>query len=267
VNLKPLVGTFAVIVALAQSLPKFEVASIKRNVSGGRRVSIGGTSPARFNAENVWLRFLIQFAWNVKDFQISGGPGWAASDRYDISATKEPNAGLEQTKLMLQALLQDRFQLVLRRETRESQVYALTPTKGGSKLRPAKDGGCVPKDTGGVQDPRKVCGFFSFSPRSVDGTAIPIEQLITALSQALQRSVVDKTGLTGAFDVHAEWSGDQSTPGLMPPGAPSPASEPQDSAGSSIFTALQEQLGLKLESTKGPVEFLVIDRAERPSEN
>ncbi len=266
-DLKAAVGALAVAAALAQPMPKFEVASIKRNVSGDRRVSIGGTSPARFTAENVWLRFLIQFAWNVKDFQISGGPGWAASDRYDISATKEPNAGLEQTKLMLQALLQDRFQLVLRRETRESQVYALMPAKGGSKLRPAKDGGCVPKDTAGVQDPRKVCGFFSFSPRSVDGTALPIEQLITALSQALQRPVIDQTGLTGAFDVHAEWTPDQSTPGLTPPGAPSPAAQPQDPSGGSIFTALQEQLGLKLESTKGPVEFLVIDRLERPSEN
>jgi uncharacterized protein (TIGR03435 family) len=267
VNVTNLAGALAVTAALAQPLPKFDVASIKRNVTGARRVSIGGISPARFSAENVWLGFLIQWAWNVRAYQISGGPGWAASERYDISATKDPNSGLDQTRLMVQALLQDRFQLKLHRETRESQAYVLLPGKGEPKLHPAKEGACVPKDSAGDSDPRKVCGFLSFSPSSVDGTAIPIERLATALSQALQRPVIDKTGLTGAFDVHAEWIADQSTPGLLAPGMPLPASQPPDSSGSSIFTALQQQLGLKLESTKGPVEFLVIDRLERPSEN
>jgi len=154
---------------------KFEVATIKRNTSGERRVDIGGPSPDKFQASNVWLRFLIQWAWNVKGYQIEGGPGWAGSERYDINATKDPAAGLEQTKLMLQALLEDRFQLTLHPETKESQVYELVAAKGGIKLQASKDGSCVappntPPSPG--RDPTRDCGFMAMSPRNVEGTAI-----------------------------------------------------------------------------------------------
>lgn len=205
----------------------------------------------------------------MKGFQILGGPGWAASDRYDISATKDAAFGLEQTKLMLQALLEDRFQLMLHRETKESQVYALVAAKDGIKLRASAEGSCLPRSRTAPVDqaPKKVCGYLAFSPAGVDGTAISMEQLTTALSQALQRPVIDKTGLTGMFDVHVEWTADQSTPGFVAPGSPPATPGAADPNSKSIFTALQEQLGLKLESTKGPVEFLVIDRLERPSEN
>lgn len=247
--------------------PKFEVASIKRDTNGQSRVNIGG-SPDRFQAQNVWLRFLIQWAWNVKDFQISGGPGWAGSDRYDINATKGATAGLEQTRLMLQSLLEDRFQLKLHRESKESQVYALMPAKSGMKLRPSSEGSCIPRSqaAGQATDPKKLCGHVEWSRRSVEGTSISMEELITTLSQILQRPVLDKTGFTSRFDAHAEWTADQSTPGLVAPGLP-PDAASTDPNGKSIFTALQEQLGLRLESTKGPVEFLVIDHLERPSEN
>ncbi len=249
--------------------PKFEVASIKRNTLGGFGIRILAPSPRRFEADNVWLRLLIQTAWNVKDYQITGGPGWAGSDRYDVQATTDSDASFDQKRLMLQALLEDRFQLMLHRETKESQVYELVAAKGGVKLPPSIYETCVvpPRAQSPGRDPSKDCGFMRMSPSSVDATAINMEQLALALSNALQRTVIDRSGLTGIFDVRLEWTADQSTPGLMAPGLPPAAPNATDPNGKSIFTTVQEQLGLKLESAKGPVDFLVIDRLERPSEN
>jgi uncharacterized protein (TIGR03435 family) len=234
--------------------PRFDVVSIKPNTSGDLNAGFN-SFPRRFEAKNVWLRYLIQFAWNIKDFQLSGGPGWAASDRYNVEATAEGNPTVEQQRLMVQALLEDRFQLKLHREARESRAYALVAAKGGIKLDASKAGSCEERksDTAGP----KVCGNFTWSQQRVDGAAITMEVFATALSQTLQQPVTDQTGFTGTFDVHMEWA-----PDLGPPDAG--ATDPN---GKSIFTALQEQLGLKLESTKASVEFLVIDRLERPSEN
>jgi uncharacterized protein (TIGR03435 family) len=238
---------------------QFEVASVKLHPGFDRPVSIGSPSPGRFRAENVWLRFLIQMAWNVKDFQVSGGPAWAASDRFDISAETPANARFEEMRPMLQTLLEDRFQLVLRRESKELPVYALVTAKGGIKLRTSGD--CLPQT-------RSDCGSMTTSPRSIKATAISMEQFTRALSNTMQRTVIDKTGFTGKFDVHLEWAEDQSTPGFWAPGLkpPEPAALP-DTAAASIFTVLREKLGLKLESTTGPVPILVIDHAEKPSPN
>jgi uncharacterized protein (TIGR03435 family) len=244
--------------------PKFEVVSIKPNTSGDFNAAINSFS-RRFEAKNVWLRYLIQFAWNIKDFQLSGGPGWAASDRYNVEATAEGNATAEQQRLMVQALLEDRFQLKLHREARASRAYALVAAKGGIKLEASKAGSCEESksDTAGP----KVCGKFTMSQQRVDGTAITMEAFATALSQTLQQPVTDQTGFAGTFDVHVEWAPDQSTPGILAPDLGPPDGGATDPNGKSIFTVLQEQLGLKLESSKAPVEFLVIDRLERPDEN
>ena len=256
-------------IALAQSQdvaprPKFDVVSIKPNTSGDLNAGFN-SFPRRFEAKNVWLRYLIQFAWNIKDFQLSGGPGWAASDRYNVEATADGDPTIEQQRLMVQALLEDRFQLKLHREARESRAYALVAAKGGIKLQASKAGSCEERkpDTAGP----KICGNFTWSQQGLDGTAISMETFVTALAQTLQQPVIDQTGFTGTFDVHAEWAPDQSTPGILVPDVGPPDGGATDSNGKSIFTALQEQLGLKLESTKAPVEFLVIDRLERPSEN
>jgi uncharacterized protein (TIGR03435 family) len=247
--------------------------SVKPNSAGGRAVQIGSPSPGRFHAENVWLRFLVQVAWNVKDYQVSGGPGWAASDRYDIEATTDAKANFEQMRLMLQMLLKDRFQLVLHHESKELPVYELVMARLPTKLSAPKDGSCVaqrpnlpPPPPPQGQPPPNYCGSLSFSPRSLRGTAISLQQFTTALSNILQRPVIDRTGFTGTFDVDLEWIADQTTPGLMAPDMPPPESSGDD-AGPTIFTVLQEQLGLKLQPAKGPVEVLVIDRVERPSTN
>lgn len=214
-------------------------------------------------------------AWNVKDYQVSGGPGWAASDRYDIEATTDAKATFEQMRLMLQMLLQDRFQLVLHRVSKELPVYELVVARAPTKLTAAlKDGSCVvqgsnlppPPPPPPGQPPPNFCGSISSSPRSLRGTAISLQQFTAALSDILQRPVIDKTGFTGAFDVDLKWIGDQTTPGFMAPGMPPPESSADD-AGPTIFNVLQEQLGLKLQPAKGPVGVLVIDRVERPSAN
>jgi uncharacterized protein (TIGR03435 family) len=241
---------------------KFDVVSIKLNTSGDFNAGIH-SFPHRFEARNVWLRYLIQFAWNVKDFQLTGGPGWIGSDRYNVEATADKNANAEQQRLMVQALLEDRFQLKLHRESRESLAYALVPAKSGIKLQASKACEEPKSDT---QD-SKGCGNITMSQQRVDGTGISMEAFATALSQTVQQPVIDHTGFTGKFDVHVEWAQDQSTPGILVPDLGPPDSDATDPNGKSIFTVLQEQLGLKLESIKGPVEFLVIDRLERPSEN
>lgn len=256
--------------------PQFKVASIKPNAGQARQVSIGASSPRAFRAENVWLRFLIETAWNIQDHQLSGGPDWATSNRYDIDARTDTNASFDQMRPMLQTLLKDRFQLALHRESKDLPVYALVAAKGGIKLKVSAKENCTTKDPNAPpsapapgQTFLSYCGGLATSPHSLNGTAISMEQLTTALSNTMQRTVIDRTGFTGPFDVHLEWTMDQSTPGFFAPGlAPPQSALPAESTGGpAVFTAMQEQLGLKLESTKGPVTILVIDHAVRPSAN
>jgi hypothetical protein len=215
--------------------PAFEVASIKPTTPGGRGMGIGFRPGARVSAQNVPLRFLIRVAYDVKEFQVMSGALWTNTERYDITAKGEDGAPQSQIKLMLQALLADRFKLAFHRETREMPVFFPMAAKGGIKLVEPKEGSCV----------------------TPDPTAPP---------------VIDKTDFKGTFDAHLEFLRDQALAsgilgngGLGGPGGT--AAAPADSSGPSIFTAVQEQLGLKLESGKGPVEVFVIDSQEKPSEN
>jgi uncharacterized protein (TIGR03435 family) len=171
---------------------------------------------------------------------------------------------------MLQALLEDRFKLKIHRETREVPVYALAVAKGGVKLHRVEEGSCAPQGAflaPSEPDQKPFCGMGGFRRGALvvgQISAVSLDEFSRMLSSRLDRWVVNKTELTGRFDVHVEFTPDGATPGLMPggPGAPQP-----DADGQSIFTAFQEQLGLKLEPIKGPAEFLVIDSAEKPSEN
>jgi uncharacterized protein (TIGR03435 family) len=252
--------------------PQFEVASVKPHTGVERAVMLGFPSPGRFQAQNVWLRFLIQNAWNVKDYQVVSGPGWAPSDRYDIDAKTDPSTSREQMRLMVQALLQDRFQLVLHHESRSLPVYHLAASKDGSKLSPSKEGSCIERDSVPAAKPglptSNFCGGVQWSQQSLSGTAITMQQFTTMLENILQRPVIDETGFTAKFDVHLTWIPDQVTPGLLAPGvSPPPLPSPNDSGGPTIFNVLAEHLGLKLRAEKGPVDILVIDRAEKPSAN
>lgn len=170
---------------------------------------------------------------------------------------------------MMQAILEDRFKLKIHRETREIPVYALTVAKGGLKIQPLKEGDCIVMD---YADPKPAplapgqqsCDFSMMgrkgSIRTGDFRGMTMATFAQRLG-ILDRPVIDKTGVAGMFNFHVEFAFDDSTPGIRP----APSDEP--GGGPSIFTAVQEQLGLKLEPAKGPGEFLVIDSVERPTEN
>lgn len=290
-----IVGLLIVLPALAQSpRPEFEVASIRLNVNGGPWVFNGQKSPGTFASENQTLRALIQEAYGRPSgkrnwlpvfvaagtgFPILGGPKWIGSDRYDITAkwTASPDAyatvqSIDKTQaemdLRLRALLEQRFKLKLHRETRELPVYELRIAKAG-KLR---QGTCTPFNPANpllsTPDPQPVnyCGTSGLGRKgldwTLDGTGMKMADLANTLSFLIgTNTVVDKTGFTGAFDAHLRW-----TPGMGEFGATHVPPSPDD-VNESIFTVLQEQLGLTLKADKGPVEVIVIDHVERPSEN
>ena len=214
----------------------------------------------RFTASNCSLNLLIQYAYGVLRYQISGARDWVQSDRYDIAAKAEGDPQVPEMPAMVQRLLEDRFQLKYHWETKEAAGYYLVVKKTG-QLRQAEPRGCPPG-----KFPSAPCGALRNSPGHTQGNQLTAAQLAGSLSFFVQGFVLDKTNLTGKYDVELQWTPEpirmQSS---TPPGTgPLPLDQ---ATGSSIFTALQEQLGLKLESAKGPVKTLVIDQAERPSEN
>jgi uncharacterized protein (TIGR03435 family) len=239
----------------------FEVASIKPAHPDARGMSWTVMPGGGMRATNVRLRHLIEFAYNVDRSQISGAPGWFESEGYDVLAkppeSSEVKAGTAQTgkdhqneaRQRLQALLADRFQLVIHRETKEMPVYVLVVAKNGPKL----------------EESTKVRGM-KVRPGNFNAEGTPIDGLAQYLTGILRRLVVDRTGLKGTYDFKLEWTPDQTGFGKLEEEKAGGASPP-DPSGPSIFTALQQQLGLKLESQRGPVEIIVIDRAEKPSAN
>ena len=264
--------------------PRFEVASVKPvTTTDPRLIGISPRPGGRLHAENAPLRLLMQNAYGVQTYQISGGPGWVQSDGYDIEAKGDANASRAQVFLMLRSLLVDRFQLKIHHETKELPVYTLTVAKNGPKLPQPKEGSCITIDTSAPlppppapgQAPTIPCGspmvMMRPSGLQMQGGKVPMAEFIRVLSMLMGRPILDKTGYTQAFDVGLEFTPDETTAGLPRGGGPGDAGNPapaaDPSAPPSIFAAIQEQLGLKLESTKGPVDVLVIDRVERPTGN
>ena len=272
------------------SKPSFEVASVKHNTSGDNPVSIMNQPGGRFVATGIPLKFLMTFAYRVRDFQISGGPDWITSDRWDIEGRAEegsiprptgppdPNVP-DPMSILVQSLLEDRFQLKFHRETKEFPVYELSIAKGGPKIKLSEDQTPFrPPERGAPTPPLPQRGgpMPRYSMRmgrgDLEAVALPLSSFIQTLSQQLGRRVMDKTDLKGLYDIKLQWTPDAGQGGgpfgpFGPgPGGPEPP-PPADPSGPSIFTALQEQLGLRLESTKGPVDVLVIDSVGRPSEN
>jgi len=243
---------------LAQTPAAFEVASIKPNAANDHRTMIRMAPGGRFVATGVTLRQLISQGYNVRDFQITGGPGWIGSDRYDINAkAPEGTANLtpEQLRPMIRALVEERFQLKSRRETEEMAAYSLVQAKDGHKLKP---------------NPRTGEGrpMVRMGRGQLTATQAPVSMFAMQLGQQLGRSITDKTGLAGEFDFNLEWTPEPGQgPSFGGPTPPPDAIPPSGGSGPTIFTALQEQLGLKLESDKGPVEIIVIESASKPTEN
>jgi bla regulator protein blaR1 len=239
--------------------PSFEVASVKPGDPNERRVSLFIQPGGKLSTTNASLQMMIGFAYDVRDHQISGGPNWLDSAKFNVEAKAPGNIqippgpdGAAQLRLMLQSLLAERFKLAVHRETREQQVYDLVLDKGGTKM---KDSNVAPGQQQGLRGGRG----------EITGMAAPVPLLVNFLSQQLGRSVIDRTGLTGKYDFTLKWTPD---PGAAagPKGGDDTA-PPVDVSGPSIFTALQTDLGLKLQSAKGPVEMLVIDSVEKPDAN
>ena len=267
----------------AASLPRgpaFEVASVKPNQSGGLGIQVNTPGTDRFTATNIPLRDLIRFAYDVQDVRLLGGPDWIRSERFDIVAKAEqpfPAWGTDGPPmallLMTRTLLVERFGLVVHLETRDLPVFALVVARDDRKFGPeitaskldcesqaqARRGGPPPAP---ATPDQPTCGMRIAPGRMVMG-GTPMSQFATVLSNFVQRVVLDRTQLAGAFDFRLSWTPERLPQGPPPPGAPPlPAVDPN---GPSLFAALQEQLGLKLESTRAPLEVLVIDRVERPT--
>jgi uncharacterized protein (TIGR03435 family) len=233
----------------------FEVASVKPADPDTRGTSIH-TANGAFTATGITARNCITMAYDVQTFQLEGGPGWMADQRFNIAAklpagsVKGPHdpEGMPKTREALRAMLADRFQLVVHRETKLMPAYVLVAAKGGPKLKETTDDGAgtnINSNSGKMSAERISMALFA---RNLAGT--------------LGSPVVDMTGLKGVFNLTLEW-----TPDDVQSGAKPRAESSEPSAGPSIFTALQEQLGLKLDRQKAPVEMIVIDRIEKPTEN
>ncbi len=252
----------------AQERLEFEVASLKPSPATGQGYSILPIPGGRLQARNIAPKRLIAVAYSVTDFQIYGNLNWLESQRYDMDAKAPGPAALPQLRLMLRSLLEERFNLKIHRETKELAIFSLIPAKagepGGPGLTATPDGDCSASATDQAPLANGTpCGVVNLGRGRINGQRGRISQLADRLSTLLDRTVVDKTGLTGNFNIALTWTPDpdleRNGPGGQPP--PDPASGP------SLFTALQQQLGLKLTPGKGPVEVIVVDSAEKVTGN
>jgi len=265
-------GFLLAAITYAQTTPNFEVASIRPSNSADHRPLFDVQPGGRFIAKNVSVKRLIEWAYGIKNFQISGGPGWIGSDLFDISAKPESSANADKVDLMLQSLLAERFQLAIRHETKEMPVYGLGVAKNGPKFNDAKESDPNMVDLSKRPDLAGRGGrarFTMIRRGRLTAQGGDMRLLASELSNFLGRTVVDKTGLTGTYDLKLEWQPDENQVVMfqalgVPEGFGAPAPDP---LGPSLFTALEEQLGLRLDSQRGSVETFIIERIERPSEN
>src|SRR5665213_1540002 len=239
----------------------YDVVSIKPNKSGSGRTSINENNDS-FSAENISLKQMLVNAYDVKEYLISGLTGWANSDRFDINAKiLDMDADAlkkltdKQREAMLQQLLADRFQLKVHVQTEVQPIYEMVVAKGGAKITAVAPVGPDPEADKNKEFKGMGRGSMRVNNTALTAHDVPLDSLAYTLSGRLSRTVVDKTGLKGKYDLTLTWSPDDGSTAAS------------DSSAPSLFTALQEQLGLKLQPAKGPVETLVVDHIEMPSEN
>jgi uncharacterized protein (TIGR03435 family) len=280
----------AQVIAPAADAPVFEAASIRPAADTGRRGGRG--TPGRFTGFNLPARQLIRQAYDINDAQIVGGPDWIATQGFDINATAGDQPPV-QMRFMMQTLLRDRFKLTFHTETRELPIYALVVARSdgrlGSGLRRIPDGECPPPGarrgappagppptlpSPSDPNPQMGCGQMMFGPGRLVAHGVPIDTLARSLGglpaiTSFNRVVQNLTGLEGQYDFDFKWTNEfgpgRGGPGGPPPAGPLPAPGPDDEP--TLVTALQEQLGLKLDPRRAAVEVLVIDSIEKPAEN
>ncbi len=248
--------------AHAQANPRFEVASVKPNVSGGGAQIV--RTPGGLTATNSEFSTLLQMAFQTRLIDWSRVPDSLRSERFDIAAKAAGKISGDQYWEMLQTLLEDRFKLAFHREIKDAQVYALVLAKKGTRTGP-KLSRSINAECPVNPDGANFCGVGS-RPGMMNGQRVPMARIARELSPFAGRTVQDETGLTGSFDFQLTWTPDQSVSSLDGDKIKA-AGIPLDPSGPSFFSAIQEQLGLKLQSKKGRVEILVIDHLEQPSEN
>lgn len=251
----------------AAPLPDFEAVSIKPNKSGEARTMMHPSPGGRLNATNVSAKTLIEWAYGIRDFQLSGQPGWVDSERFEVAAKADGNPRYDflkpELETMFRSVLADRFKLAIHRSTKEMPIYSLVVAKNGPKVHPVEEGDCPEVPT--PQNPCRSVRGNKFG--QLTGVKAPMPALALVLTNFTGRIVADNTGLKGSFSYTLDWTKFLQPP-QMPPGVtPPPNAFDPASTEPAIATALEEQLGLKLESAKGPVEMVVIDHIERPSEN
>jgi uncharacterized protein (TIGR03435 family) len=244
---------------LAQDLA-FEVASIKPNKSGPQGAG-GGIVPNGVNIVNLPLRAIIQLAYGIgQPSKVINAPNWIVTERYDITARTSDRVKQSEIGRMLQALLKDRFNLVTHKETREVTAYVITMARPDGKLGPqlhVSTAECADLLDGTASKDAVRCGPRPGGPGKLILVGSPISLTVNLLSLMLQGPVVDKTGLTGKYDLEVSFA----------PILNNASAEPADPGAPSIFTAFREQLGLKLDSGKAQEDVLVIDHVDRPTEN
>jgi uncharacterized protein (TIGR03435 family) len=243
-------------------LPEFDVASVRENKSDNGMMSWRYT-PDGITTINISLANLISDAYNVKQYLISGGPSWVKSTGFDVHAKVDADdvatfkkLSPAQRRLMLQKLLADRFHLALHIETKTLPVYDLVIASGGSRLKPAAPDPPPPADAN-PSDPPKPRQMMRMGPGELELQDMPLTTFVEQLGYSVNRTVINKTGLTGKYNLSLRWTPDDQDP----------ADNGSDNQAPHLFTALQEQLGLKLEPSKGPVDTLVIDYVEMPTAN
>jgi uncharacterized protein (TIGR03435 family) len=283
----------AQVVAPAANAPTFEVASVKPNNSGAGRMG-GRGGPGRIDFMNMPLRRLIRQAYDIHESQVVGGPDWLDSQGFDVTATFVGDQSPERRRSMIQTLLRDRFKLTFHAEKRDMPIYALIVTRAdkrlGEGLRKTAEGACLPKGAGlnaapstsgpppappSPFDPNAEapCGSIIFGPGRLLAHGVPIDMLANALGSlpaitAFNRIVQNQTGLEGTYDFDFKFANDLAGRGgafAPSPGAGAAAPTPGDEP--ALFTALQEQLGLKLDPRRANVEVMVIDSVVKPEPN
>jgi bla regulator protein BlaR1 len=260
-----------------RDLPKYDVSSVKPASSNDGR-SVLQLTPDGTSIHGIPVQMLLRFAFGVEADRMIGAPSWAQSNRYDIEAKVAPEDAPKLDKLkaedrraMLLPLLVERFNLKYHHETREMPMYTLVVAKGGPKLIESKPAPS-PDDPPGVQGapkPMNMAGRMMMMPGRIESQGSTLDMLAHSLSPQLGHTVVDKTGLTGKYDYTLQWTPDE---GMTPMtggagGGPPHEDNAAQAGGPSLFTAVEEQLGLKIESTKGQVDVIVIDHLDLPSAN
>ena len=256
---------------------RFEVVSIRSDDPDGHQMRImfaNGT----FDAKGITMKRLACLAYGIQDFQMDGGPSWFSSEKFAVEAKTDSQVGDELSKLsdgermlvarqMVQAVLADRLKLNLRQDSKEMGILGIVVDKNGPKLHEARTGDTYPNGLK-ERDGQGHAGMMRFSGGHLTGQGVKLDNLASFLSEQLNQIVQNKTGLVGNYDFTLEWSPEADRPGgPQKAGGEAPSSPSDENAGTSIFTAIKEQLGLRLERQKSAIPVYVVENVEKPTEN